>query len=67
MAILMNSAKTIKLIDEVLQRPVGTNQYSEGVDNINKLTERPTGTSRGAGLRRLRKDRPDLLRDVIAG
>jgi len=28
------------MIDEMLQRPVGTNQHSEGVDNINKL-ERP--------------------------
>lgn len=35
------------------------------VDNIHEV-ERPTGTSETAALRRLRKDRPDLLEKVIA-
>lgn len=42
-----------------MQRPVGTNQHAEGVDNIH-THERPSGTSKDAALRRLRKDRPDL-------
>ena len=43
---------------------VGTNQYSEGSDNI---TTREGGTSRADTLRRLRKDRPDLHARVLAG
>lgn len=39
---------------------------SDLVDNINEV-ERPSGTSREAGLRRLRKDRPDLHAEVLAG
>jgi hypothetical protein len=50
------------------------NQHTGGeagtVDNINSSspeeTERPSGTSREAALRRLRKDRPDLHERVIA-
>jgi UDP-N-acetylmuramoylalanine-D-glutamate ligase len=47
----------------------GKNQHTKQnslVDNINEAT-RPTGTSRDAAIRRLRKDRPDLLEKVIAG
>ena len=62
----------IKLIDGVLQRPAGApvgnvNAVKDKetiVDNINNCIERPTGTSRAAGLRRLRKDRPDLYNEV---
>lgn len=36
------------------------------VDNMHEV-ERPSGTSREAGLRRLRKDRPDLHAEVLAG
>ncbi|MGO8879732.1 MAG: hypothetical protein ACLPVO_07930 [Desulfomonilaceae bacterium] len=67
-----HGSDAIKLIDEVLQRPVGNptgnNQHTKetGIfDNIqDSLTKAPTGTSRGAGLRRLRKDRPDLYDEV---
>jgi hypothetical protein len=47
--------------------PTGANQHANGtVDNIN-ISTRPTGTSSQAALRRLRKDRPDLLELVLAG
>jgi hypothetical protein len=39
----------------------------ESVDNIHGNNERPSGTSRQAAVRRLRKDRPDLLEKVKAG
>ena len=57
--------ETVDLLDQALQNPVGTNQHSKGLDNIQ--TQHPSGTSREAGLRRLRKDRPDLHGEVLAG
>jgi hypothetical protein len=62
----------LDLIDKETKRPVGTNQHSaEPLDNIQALTRppatpAPTGTSRDAALRRLRKDRPDLHAKVVA-
>jgi hypothetical protein len=50
------------LLDQELQRPVGTNQHTEGVENLNT---RPDGESVEYALRRLRKDRPDLHQKVI--
>jgi hypothetical protein len=52
-------------VDELLQRPVGTNQHSKGVNNINNLIERPTGTSKAATIRRLKKDAPELAEKVL--
>jgi hypothetical protein len=37
------------------------------VDNINEVEARPTGTSHRAAIRRLAKERPDLLEKVKAG
>jgi hypothetical protein len=54
------------LLDQVIQNPTGINQHTEGFDNIQTLPA-PTGTSSSAALRRLRKDRPDLLDKAIAG
>jgi hypothetical protein len=62
-------------IDRVCQRgkgnESGNNQHTIGtVDNVNNSTdskERPTGNSRAAALRRLRKDRPDLHEQVLKG
>ncbi|MCL5124022.1 MAG: hypothetical protein M1511_05900 [Deltaproteobacteria bacterium] len=61
-----------KAIDSVLQRPAGNptgnNQHTKEtgiVDIVNDSSvERPTGNSRAAGLRRLKKDRPDLYDEV---
>lgn len=47
------------------QRPLGTNQYTEGFDNVQ--TRPPTGNSVETALRRLRKDRKDLHAKVLAG
>jgi hypothetical protein len=68
------------LIDQEIQRPAGgaNNPYGRAgkpyeveinVDNINvdSTNQRPDGTSRQAALRRLRKDRPDLLERVTGG
>lgn len=59
-------AEARDLLDRAVQRPLGANQHAEGLDNIQTL-DAPSGTSREAGLRRLRKDRPDLHAEVLAG
>ena len=47
--------------------PTGANQYQSGkLYNVQDTTA-PVGNSSAAALRRLRKDRPDLLKRVIAG
>jgi hypothetical protein len=59
-------AEARDLLDRAVQRPVGVNQHTKGLDNMQALNA-PSGTSREAGLRRLRKDRPDLHAEVLAG
>lgn len=66
-----DDARTLDLLDQALQEspgnPTGANQYAGGtVDNIND-SSRPDGTSRTYALRKLRKDRPDLHAEVLAG
>jgi len=66
-----DDTEAIKAIDQAIQKKPGggKNQHTMQkcfVDNIHEA-ERPTGTSRDAAIRRLRKDRPDLLEKVIAG
>jgi len=51
-------------IDRATQLETGVNQYM-GVDKVH--THRPSGNSESAALRRLRKDRPDLLERVLRG
>ena len=66
-----------KAIDEALQRPAGGNNNPEGIggkshkeiiDTFNNVKVdkvlAPVGNSPAAGLRRLRKDRPDLYEQV---
>jgi hypothetical protein len=68
MATAFSAASTMREADErdrENQRPVGVNQHSEGVDNVNTL--RPAGNTQAAALRRLRKDAPELHADVLAG
>lgn len=70
--------KPQKLIQGELKRPpggnnnpLGNNQHTKKEVNLDNIQDdkikAPTGTSRAAGLRRLEKDRPDLLAEVIAG
>ena len=56
----------LDLLDRAEQRPACLHR-DNAVDNINStVDERPVGTSATAGLRRLRKDRPDLHAQVLA-
>ena len=57
---------TVDLLDQALQRAVGSNQHTEPVDNVH-TQERPSGNEASRALRRLRKDRPDLHARVLAG
>ena len=63
--IVGNDPVTLDLLDQVLQNPVGTNQYTEGVNIVNTL-DRPQGNSSSYALRRLREQRPDLHERVLA-
>ncbi|MFD6360166.1 hypothetical protein ACFWFX_09965, partial [Streptomyces roseolus] len=55
---------TLDLLDQALAGKPG--ERTDLVDNMHEVA-RPSGTSKEAGLRRLRKDRPDLHADVLAG
>lgn len=62
--------ESIKLIDEVLRQNQKQGESGDLKDNLfdnAKDVKSQTGDSIKSGLRRLRKDRPDLLEDVIAG
>jgi hypothetical protein len=56
--------EALNLIDVATQREHGGDRSK--IDNV-QLDPTPTGNSRDAALRRLRKDRPDLHKEVIAG
>jgi hypothetical protein len=61
-------ACAVEATDLANLRPVGTNQYSEGVDTNNGIVNRRSdGNSAAAAMRRLRKDRPDLHARVLTG
>lgn len=66
----------LDLLDRAVQRPAGSPEKSQRlvgqkiiVDNIHNSDkiERPTGTSKQAGLRQLRKKNPELHAKVLAG
>jgi hypothetical protein len=57
--------EALVLIDEAVQNRHGVNQHTEDLYNIQERA--PSGTSQAATIRRLRKDRPDLLERVVAG
>jgi len=59
-----DDAEALEAIDRATKGQQG--RRTDFVDNIHEV-ERPSGTSRDAAIRRLRKDRPDLLEKVIAG
>ena len=77
--ICRDDAQVLDMIDELLQRPAGGqpgNQNAKGeektiCDNVPGRSSpeplAPTGNSREKGLRRRRKDRPDLHARVLAG
>ena len=59
-----DDAEAIDLIDEAIGSRQG--ERTDIVDNIHEV-ERPTGTSARAAIRRLRTQRPDLHKRVLAG
>ncbi|MFD5508180.1 hypothetical protein ACFWIB_10450 [Streptomyces sp. NPDC127051] len=70
--LIRNDAEALDLFDVAVQGGHGGNRHSDSfkLHNIQLEEEKataPSGTSREAGLRRLRKDRPDLHADVLAG
>lgn len=60
-------AAALNLLDQAMAGRQG--ERRDLLDNIQEveLEAAPSGTSREAGLRRLRKDRPDLHAEVLAG
>lgn len=64
--ICAGSMAALDALDRAVQAPVGTNQHSRE-DVANSNSHRPTGTTSTQALRRLRKDRPDLHAEVLAG
>ena len=56
-------AEARDLLDRAVQRPAGRPRKMQDVIQGSA----PSGTSREAGLRRLRKDRPDLHAEVLVG
>ena len=62
----------LDLFDQATRTPNGGDRRSEAAISLYNIQSdpdvtAPSGTSREAGLRRLRKDRPDLHADVLAG
>jgi hypothetical protein len=66
--LITHDVELLEMFDVEVQGSHGGDRRSEAtnVDNIH-VEERPSGTSRQAAVRRLRKDRPDLLEKVRAG
>lgn len=64
-----DDTEALDLLDVATQTPNGGDRRSEqaAISFDNVKTEAPTGNSRDAALRRLRKDRPDLHALVISG
>lgn len=61
--IISADTEAVDLLDQATQRRRG---HPVKLDNIQE-SDAPSGTSRQASLRRLRKDRPDLHTEVLAG
>lgn len=62
--LVADDLEAVDLLDRALQGKQG--RRNDLVNNINEVA-RPVGTSSDQALRRLRKDRPDLHAEVLAG
>lgn len=64
--LIRDDPEAIELLDRALERPTG--KAGHNVDNVNvkEPEERPDGNSAQQAIRKLRKDRPDLLERVKA-
>lgn len=66
--LVASDPETADLLDQALQGKHGGDRTSECTSNVDVINvARPTGTSKSAALRRLRKDKPDLHAEVLAG
>jgi hypothetical protein len=60
--------EALDLLDQAVQGAHGGDRLSESATNVDvSNVGRPTGTTQAAALRRLRKDKPELHADVLAG
>lgn len=66
LGLCVNDIAARDAIDRACQRSDNPGRRTDLVDNVNKVL-RPDGNSEAAALRRLRKDRPDLLERVLSG
>jgi len=66
--LIVHDVELLALFDKEVQRSAGGDRQSDEAKSIlYNIQDAPTGTSRQAAVRRLRKDRPDLLEKVVAG
>lgn len=65
--ICTGSVEALDALDRALQRPKYLNRPRADLNNIKDPSRYPEGTSAEQALRRLRKDRPDLHSEVLAG
>ncbi len=63
--LIVADVETLAMFDAEVARPHGGDRRGKK-DNI-QLEPSPSGTSKQAGVRRLRRERPDLLEEVKAG
>lgn len=59
--------EALDLFDQLTTRPHGTNRFTNDIDNDNIMIYSEQGTSKQYALRKLRKDKPDLHKQVLSG
>lgn len=64
-ALCRDRPDAVDAIDRVCQQPIGVNQHTDNIRPQDPVSKKG-GTSIEYGLRRLRKDRPDLHQRVLA-
>ena len=66
-SIVADNTATLDLLDQALQQKPGDWSTKDSILYNIQDSKAPSGTSETAALRRLRKDRPDLHAEVLAG
>src|SRR5215468_6541476 len=61
-ALIRDDAEALRKFREAIKNPLGTNQYTEGTNNVRTLY----GNNRSYALERLQRERPDLHKRVLA-
>lgn len=65
--IVKDDKEALDLLDQAMQTKPGRPPKKAEAETLDNIQGFPSGTSESAALRRLRKDRPDLLARVIEG